>query len=71
MVCTLSYQMYKYEHGLTPAERRAEEVAAGEAVASLRDLRHTIRRRRRVRVRPDGGSAPRVEPLGGVRSNIC
>ncbi len=39
MVYTLSYQMYKYEHGLTAAEQRAADVRAGEAAAALRDLR--------------------------------
>jgi hypothetical protein len=31
MVYTLSYQMYKSEHGLSPAEQRAADVRAGEA----------------------------------------
>jgi len=39
MVYTLSYQMYKYEHGLSAAEQRAADVRAGEAAAALRDLR--------------------------------
>ena len=39
MVCTLSYQMYKYEYGLTAAEQRAADVRAGEAAAALTDLR--------------------------------
>jgi hypothetical protein len=54
MVYTLSYQMYKYEHGLTAAEQRAADVRAGEAAAALRDLRlrlgRTIRPRHRVRL---------------------
>jgi hypothetical protein len=53
MVYTLSYQMYKYEHGLTAAEQRAADLGAGEAAAALRDLRlrlgRTFRSRRRVR----------------------
>ena len=53
MVYTLSYQMYKYEHGLTAAEQRAADVRAGEAAAAVRDLRlylaRTFRPRRRVR----------------------
>jgi hypothetical protein len=53
MFYTLSYQMYKYEHGLTAAEQRAADVRAGEAAAALRDLRlrlgRTLRPRRRVR----------------------
>ena len=52
MVYTLSYQMYKYEHGLTAAERRAADVRAGEAAAALMDLRlrfgRALRPRRRV-----------------------
>ena len=39
MVYSLSYQMYKYEHGLTAAEQRAAEALAGEVAAALRDLR--------------------------------
>ena len=53
MVYTLSYQMYKYEHGVTAAEQRAADVRAGEAAAALRDLRlrlgRALRPRRRVR----------------------
>jgi hypothetical protein len=53
MVYTLSYQMYKYEHGLSAAEQRAADVRAGAAAAALRDLRlrlgRTFRPRRRVR----------------------
>jgi hypothetical protein len=33
-VYTLSYQMYKYEHGLAADERRAADVRAGEARTS-------------------------------------
>ena len=33
MLYTLSYKMYKYEHGLTAAEQRAMDVRAGEAAA--------------------------------------
>ena len=59
MVYTLSYQMYKYEHGLTAAEQRAADVRVGEAAAALRDLRlrlgHAFRPRHRVR--PARGAA--------------
>ena len=48
---TLSYQMYKYEHGLTAAEQRAADVHAGEAAAALRDLRLRLRRAFRPRHR--------------------
>ena len=30
MFYTQSYQMYKYEHGLTAAEQQAADVRAGE-----------------------------------------
>jgi hypothetical protein len=43
MVYTLSYQMYKYEHGLTAAEQRAADVRAGEAAAALRTCDSTSR----------------------------
>ena len=39
MVYTLSYQMYKYEHGVSAAEQRAADFRAGEGAAALRDLR--------------------------------
>jgi hypothetical protein len=39
MVYTLSYQMYKCEHGLGGAEQRAADVRAGEGAAVLRELR--------------------------------
>ena len=35
MVDTLSYQMYKCEHGLDAAEQRAVDVRAGEAAAAV------------------------------------
>jgi len=50
---TLSYQMYKCEHGLSAAEQRAADARAGEAAAALRELRfrvgRAVRPRRRVR----------------------
>jgi hypothetical protein len=39
MVYTLSYQMYKCEHGLGADEQRAADARAGEAAAAVRDLR--------------------------------
>ncbi len=61
MVYTMSYQMYKYEHGLTAAEQRAADVRAGEAAAALRDLRlrlgRTFRLRHRVRSAPGAADA--------------
>jgi hypothetical protein len=51
MVYPPSYQMYKHEHGLTPAEQRAADVHAGEAAAALRDLRLRLGRAFRLRHR--------------------
>jgi hypothetical protein len=73
MVYTLSYQMYKYEHGLSATDQRAADVRAGESAAALRDLRfhlgRTFRPRHRVRSAcgtADAMTAPvRVSP--GVR----
>jgi hypothetical protein len=66
MVYTLSYQMYKYEHGLAAAEQRAADVRAGEAAAALRDLRLRLGRafRPRHRVRPARGAAVRGDRVG-------
>jgi hypothetical protein len=54
MVYTLSYQTYRSERGLSGAEQRAADVRAGEAAATLRDLRLCLGRafRPRPRVRP-------------------
>jgi hypothetical protein len=49
MVNTLSYQLYKYEHGLSAAEERAADVRVGEGAAALRDLRLCLGRAFRVR----------------------
>jgi hypothetical protein len=76
MVYTLSYQMYKSEHGLSAAEQRAADVRAGEAAATLRDLRihlgRTIRLRNLThRARPARGAADAptasVQVLSSVR----
>ncbi len=45
MVNTLSYQMYRYEHGLTAAERRAADARAGEVAAALAATRASLRLR--------------------------
>jgi hypothetical protein len=68
MVYTLSYQMYKYEHGLTAAEQRAADVRAGAAAAALRDLRLRLGRafRPRRRVRPARGTADAVTGSGAA-----
>jgi hypothetical protein len=55
MVYPLSYQVYKYEHGLTAAEQRAADARAGEAAAAVRDLR--LRLGRTFRPRRRAGSA--------------
>lgn len=72
MVYTLSYQMYKYEHGLSAAEQRAADVRAGEAAAALRDLRLRLRRafRPRHRVRPTCGAADAVAASVRVPSGV-
>ena len=63
MVYPLSYQMYKYEHGLTAAEQRAADVRAGETAAALRDLRALPR----AQLPPE---APRAAgPRGGGRDD--
>jgi hypothetical protein len=68
MVYTLSYQMYKYEHGLSAAGQRAADVRAGEAAAALRDLARSLGRafRPRRRVRPARGTADAVTGSGGA-----
>jgi hypothetical protein len=57
-----SYQLYRYEHGLSAAEQRAADVRAGEAAAALRDLRVRLGRAfgLRHRVRPVRGAAGAV-----------
>ena len=69
MVYTLSYQMYKYEHGLSAAEQRAADVRAGEAAAALRDLRPRLGRtfRLRRRVQSARGAAAPTRVLSSVR----
>jgi len=57
MVYTLSYQMYKSEHGLSAAEQRAADVRAGERAAVMRGLR--LRLGRVFRPRPAGWPACR------------
>jgi hypothetical protein len=68
MVYTLSYQMYKYEHGLTAAGQRAADVRAGAAAAALRDLRLRLGRafRPRRRVRAARGTADAVTGSGAA-----
>ena len=72
MVYTLSYQMYKYEHGLTAAEQRAADVRAGEVAAALRDLRLHLGRtfRPRHRVRSARGAADAMTASVRVLSSV-
>jgi hypothetical protein len=67
----LSYQLYRYEQGLSAAEQRAADVRAGEAAARLRDLRLRLGRAfgLRRRVRPVRGAAGAVMASGGRRAN--
>lgn len=44
MYCPPSYQLYRYERGLSAAEQRAADVRAGEAAAALRELRRRLGR---------------------------
>jgi hypothetical protein len=72
MVYTLSYQMYKYEHGLGAAEQRAADVRAGEAAAALRDLRLCLGRAFRLgqRGRPTCVAADTVTASARVLSGV-
>jgi hypothetical protein len=53
MFYSLSYEMYKCEHGLTAAQQRAADDRVGAAAAAQRDLRLRLgcifRPRQRVR----------------------
>jgi hypothetical protein len=66
----LSYQLYRYEHGLDAAGQRAADVRAGEAAAALRDLRLRLGRAvgLRRRVRPVRGAANPVTGSGAAAS---
>jgi hypothetical protein len=70
MMNSLSYQMYKYEHGLTAAEQRAADVRAGEAAAALRGLGlrlgHAVRRRHDARLAA-GAAGGSVRYMSSVR----
>jgi hypothetical protein len=46
-----SYQLYRYEHGLSAAEQRAADVRAGQFAAALRDLRIRLGRALRLTYR--------------------
>jgi hypothetical protein len=68
MFYTLSYQVYKCEHGLSAAEQRAADDRAGEAAAARRDLRLRLGRAFRPmrRVRPARGAADAVTESGAT-----
>jgi hypothetical protein len=51
MVYTLSYEMYKCEHGLSATEQRAADIRAGKAAGAVRELRHGLGRAFRPRYR--------------------
>jgi hypothetical protein len=74
---TMSYQMYKCEHGLTTAaERRAADVCAGETAAALTaalaDVRLGLGRVLRLgrRVRAAHGAADAVTAPARVLSSV-
>lgn len=69
MIYPPSYQVYKYEHGLSAAEQRAADVRAGEAAAALRDLRLRLGRvfRPRHRVRSACGTAEADAVIASAR----
>jgi hypothetical protein len=68
----LSYQMYKYEHGLTAAEQRAADLRTGEVAAALRDLRLHLGRifRLRLRVWPARAAADAMTASVRVPSRV-
>jgi hypothetical protein len=53
MYCPPSYQLLRYEHGLSTAEQRAADVRVGAAAAAMRESRlrfgRALRRGQRVR----------------------
>jgi hypothetical protein len=72
MVYTLSYQMYKCEHGLSAAERRAADVRAGEGAAAVSGLRLRLGRvfRPRRAVRPARRAAGAVTGSGAASARV-
>jgi hypothetical protein len=67
-----SYQLYRYERGVSAAERRAADVRAGEAAAALRDLRLGLGRvfRPGRRVRSASGAADAVTAPARALSRV-
>ena len=73
MVYTLSYQMYKCEHGFSATEQRAADARAGEAAAAVRDLRVALGRvfrGRAFRTRPARGAAGAVSGSGAASMRL-
>jgi hypothetical protein len=72
MVYTLSYQMYKCEHGLSDAGQRAADVRAGEAAAAVRELRLGLGRAFRAwhRARPARRTADAVTGSGAASMRL-
>ena len=68
----LSYQLYRYEHGLSAAEQRAADVRVGEAAAVWRDLRLCLGRTFRLgrRVRSARGTADAMAASVRVVSSV-
>ena len=68
----MSYQLYRYEHGLSAAEQRAADVRGGEAAAALRDLRLCLGRAFRLgrRGRPARGAADAMTASVQVVSSV-
>ena len=64
MFYPLSYQMYRYEHGLSAAEQRAADARMGEAAAALRDLRLALGRAFRLRHRARAAHSAAVAVTG-------
>lgn len=65
MVYTLSYQIYKCEHGNSAAEQRAADVRAGQGAAALRELRLSAGRALRPRHRVRSVRRAAADPVTG------
>jgi hypothetical protein len=70
MVYTLSYQMYKCEHGLGAAEQRAADARAGKAAAAARDGRSGLGRAFRVWHRGRAASTARGTVTGSGAASM-
>jgi len=73
MAYTLSYQMYKCEHGVGAAEQRAADVRAGEAAAAVREVRFglgRVFRGRALRGRPARRAAGAMTRSGAASTRL-